>query len=688
MPLFRCRKATSSAFVTAIAVVAGLFLRPAAGFFTSGLESPQQSGVLLFAETGQVRPTPQRSSPQEEDTEDSQRRFRARRERAARQLEIRGNYDPALSIYEELLELAPDDPSYFEGVIRCLVAKGEYAEAAARLEKRIESDRSRGNPAPLYAELGAVYHQMGKTNQAEIAWKQALSSVPGSTGSYLALAQVFIRLRMIDRAVEVLREARDELGDPTLFSINLATLLQSRMDWAGAAEEYLKSLASGRSRLGWIKRSLAGFPDDEAANEAVLEAVRSALEEHRDSEPWKGYYTALKEILAEQHMKNGDYNQAVEVLREVAGAGDRPHVRLIRFAEEAGIEGAYDAARRALEIADDFADSPRDRLEVELARAELAVDMDQPALADSLLTNLCEDQTGGIIDLRPWTRRGILRLTMLDDPAGAMSDFEKILEEIPGNANEEVEYLGAIALAHLGRLEEADELLATLNVDHRSRRWRTGRSPTDFDISPFDRKNAPFLRARIAWWMGMKEKAISLLADFLAHPRGDDRENDAIAFRHLLQSGTADSTTLSRLAEADRAEFTGDPEEARAIYKQVAADRENVLAAEALWRLAEIELDDPGADPAGALEEITRRYPEHPRAEEAWLQLGEWWETRGDTAKAVESYETLLVEYPEGLLNGEARLRLDRLAGNILPPLLPEPELQIDPEELIRPGEE
>ncbi|MDP8285885.1 MAG: tetratricopeptide repeat protein [Candidatus Electryonea clarkiae] len=629
--------------------------------------------ITAVCEEMQVSQARPRVTPEDQQKADARKRAN-QKSKTARRLELRGDYKSALSVYEQLHSQYPEDPTYFDAIIRSLSALTLYDEAAGRLEERIRNESGKSNPAALFAELGAVHFQAGRENQAEIDWQQSLNAIPGSTGSYLALAQVFIRLRLADRAVEILRKGRSELGDPDLFAMNLASLLQSRMDWKGAAEEFLLTLGERSTRKSYVLRSLANFPNNEIANEAVATAIRGKLEETKDKEPWQGYRVTCREILMEQYMKNGDYDSAVEILAEIAGEEKKPWKRLVSFAADAQAEGALNAAERALEIASKKWSTPEERASVDIALAGIAIDREQYEKADSLLSLYCELESNVGVEIRAILQRGLLYLEKLNDPQSALADFNVLLQNPALGDIDLIRYAGGVALARLDSLEAADSLLNEVGrrilPRNRNRRRQPSVRGNRSIIS-----DAVFLRARIAWWSGELDSAIKLLDSLTAHPEGADAENDAFVFTKLLNAGSEDKKSLVKLGEADKAKFDMKYEEAHNLYIELSEDSLSSLAPEASWQAAFLELAIFPEDSAKTLQAFVKRFPDHSRAEEAWFELGNWWESTGDTEEAISSFEALLINYPEGLLSAEARLRLDHLSGQELPPLLPEPTI-------------
>ncbi len=629
------------------------------------------------------QPTKQKRPKARQLTTNDIHRQNAKRASSARRMENRGNLESALKIWEQLYEANPTDQTYFDSIIRVLSNMGRLEEAISLLEQQITANTGNNRTSSLYARLGSVYYMSRETGKAEIAWEQAIQYSSGSPQGYLALSQAFLQLRLTERAVKVLFDGREKLNDPYLFTNNLAPLLQSRMDWSGAAQEYILSLEKNAKRKSYVIRSLSNFPNDSTANRAVQQTVENALTIFEETEPWEGYKVSLWEILVEQKMKNGDYDGAVKLLENLVKEEKHPWQRLVQFAMEAHSEGAVEASQQALELAREHSKSLQEKAEVDLAIASLLESRGLYQQADSIFSMYCNENRLKTIEARARFSRGLLRLERLDSPEMALDDFNFLLEKTEYKNNPGVHYSKGVALARLGLFDDA---LKELGVVLKRKAPQKQRQRKDLFLPSEIQKSlaadAALLAARIHWWQGDTNKAAGLLDSMLTRPTGENAENDAFSLYKMIKDGISDSLSLERLGKADHDVFCKNFNSADSIYRKLAQDTSLALGAEAAWRLVLMELNyndsvdpDSSATPEG-LELFVTQYPDHPRAEEVWLELGAWWERSGNPDEALICYETILIQYPEGLLGAEARLRLDLLSGVELPLLAPDPMLE------------
>ncbi|MBZ0263948.1 tetratricopeptide repeat protein [bacterium] len=641
-----------------------------------------QSGIVYSQRSGQS------SSPAAQLSEAEQRRIDIQQRRLANNYESRGRFETALKIYEDIYSRAPEDRQNYEGLRRNLVALNRYDEAITLIEERITAGIPGEQNYRLYCDLGATYYKADKKTQAEIAWNQAIEVAPGSSAPYQELAHTFISLRLVERSVDILRLARRELNNPYLFASQLATLLQSRMDWQGAAEEYLLSMRENSHLMRLTLRSLANFPDTEAANKAVFTALEREFKAIEKSEPWKGYRAQLQELMASQYMKNGEFAEALPWIEKVDATDPNPGERLIDFAAQAHNEGADSVAHQALQIAGGRLLDPSSKAGVDHALAGMAVAQGDYEKADSIYSIYCTGNMPLAIEREARLRRGMLRLYYLDNAEDAVVDFHELLKKsnLPNAAP--VRYAYASALVRLDSLSNAQYQLDQIKPElSQQNRFGLNQNLRQRHLSRDENwVNALFLHAQIEWWQGRSTNAKTYLDSLLGQPDGSDRENEALSLSQIFRVAEKDSVKLAALGRADKAEFEGEYDSAIELYTSLSEDvpqdsgkalsaSEYPVAAEAHWRLGQLYLQLEPLNAIQVFEKFTDRYPEHPRTEEIWLTLGQLAEWNNQSEQAAEYYENLLLLFPDGLLAAEARLSLDRLRGLELPPLMPDPTM-------------
>jgi len=182
-----------------------------------------------------------------------------------------------------------------------------------RYDQVIELLRSRLARTPsdpnLHATLGSVLYRAGREKDASAEWDSAIATDPANPGTYRLVAAVLVENRLLDRAAEVYRRGRTGNGDGELFTLELAQLLASTMNYSGATTEYLRWLSKNPTQLSFIQSRLAQMTGREEARTAAAEVIRGVLGDRGD--------LPLLQLLAWLAMEGKKFEEAFGVYRKI-----------------------------------------------------------------------------------------------------------------------------------------------------------------------------------------------------------------------------------------------------------------------------------------------------------------------------------------------------------------------------------
>jgi len=164
----------------------------------------------------------------------------------ARDLARAGKFDEAIAA----VKTAGNNqlvPVFLDGLAR--YAKGDLEGAAARFREslRIESDFF---PAAFY--LGACYAAGGKDRDAAGAWQTSLITEGEAPFIYTLLGDAFLRLREVDAALDILKEASSLWPGNEQVQLRLGTAYaqaQKPVDAVRALDQYLAQHPDDQERL-------------------------------------------------------------------------------------------------------------------------------------------------------------------------------------------------------------------------------------------------------------------------------------------------------------------------------------------------------------------------------------------------------------------------------------------------------
>jgi len=594
------------------------------------------------------------SSPACSQTSDRDVKFRL-----AQGLEQAGDYERAGAIYGELLAADTTNVVLLDAVQRVWMQLKQYDRVIALLSRRLA-----GAPrdAGLRAQLGSVYYRANREAEATAAWDAAIATDPSNPMTYRIVASVLAENRLLDRAAAVYRRGRAATGDQNLFTLELAQLLSSTMDYAGATEEYLRWLAANPTQVAFVQSRLAQVTGREEARAAVAGVIRRALGEKQD--------LTLLRLLAWLDMEGKKFDDALEIERRIDALENAHGGELVQFARSAAGDRAYEAAARAYREAFDV---PLPAAQMPSAKYGYAVAMMAiQAAADTFSSPVRGTPAteavplyGGAVRLfeeiiarwpgteeaaRSYFQIGMLQSGKFGDMAGAAGSFGRAVSEAGP-----LQALRIDAMLMLGKVETARGDTARAAALFTDVARAGGAAPDQHD-------EAVFRLAEIDYFGGRFDSAAALLAGITVNLRAD-YANDALRLQAFLQENASTAPeALRRFASADFLARQGKNTEAVSVYQSVISAYPGApLVDDALMNVGELDASAGlFRDAVAAYERVLTEFRSSsidPDRAQFNLAEVEWFGLH-DEVRAREAYERFLDDYPKSLLADRARSRL------------------------------
>lgn len=204
---------------------------------------------------------------------------------AADALAWKSDYESALDLYENYL-LAP-----YTGDSHVMTSAAELYRSLDR-SFNFDSMEFTEKSARLYSELARIYPrntgyatlagevlaEAGRNDAAAVQWKQIIDIERGSSYPYLETATLLWDYFMFDRALATLKKARETLDDNTLFTTEIAAVLESMDKHGEAIEEYVSALNhESVDRFGIIDR-LTYLARNRGFEELIARRFQSGIE--------------------------------------------------------------------------------------------------------------------------------------------------------------------------------------------------------------------------------------------------------------------------------------------------------------------------------------------------------------------------------------------------------------------------
>jgi tetratricopeptide (TPR) repeat protein len=515
----------------------------------------------------------------------------------------------------------------------------------------------------LLVTLGNVQERVGRHDDAQASYRQAIDKLPPRIDIITRLGNAFLSQAKYDEAIKTYERGEELLGQPGAFAYNLADLYQRNGDIPNMITQYLYALNANPTQLENIQMRLQPVlgPDD---YKLLMEQLYGFIQQYPDTDH-------LPEMLAWTFIQQKDYSKAMrqaKALDRRLGENGQRVFRLAQIAANArdystaidGFEyilGSYppnspyfiEAKRNSLatkrqQITDSYAYTP-DQLRV--LETEYVAFIDQYGLQAGMAM-IASDLA-------------LLRALYIHDLPAAIDLLEDVIA-LPGINP----YLQALIKLDLGDYnliagEVWESTLLYSQVDKAFPEELIG-------------QDARFRNAKLSYYNGDFEWAQTQF-DILKTSTSKLIANDALDLSVFIMDNLGlDSTThaMAEYAQAELLIFQNKLEEA--IDKLTILGNlysEHGLQDDILYLKAQLYSRKREYATAELLyKEVFEKYPEDIRADNALFQLAELYlGPLNDKAKAQELYEKIFVDYSDSTFAIEARKRFRELRGDFEVPM-------------------
>jgi tetratricopeptide (TPR) repeat protein len=579
--------------------------------------------------------------------------FRSRLRLAGEYLKEK-RWEEALDLYREIVAGDPDSGPGRRGLKACLLELKLYDE----LQEILEDELARWGEHPtVLEELGTVAARRGDRETAARRWRRILEIQQHTRGAYTFVADLMIRNRLLDEALDVYAEA--ERRHPGRFLRQKAALHELRFEFDAATVEYLRFLESSPTALSFVEGRLMRIGESEEGLGPVIERtenwIRTAPRRSAASGNGEGggapsasaspaLHTVFRKLLGDLYLEAGNHEAAREEYFRLVDEMPSQYGALLVFGKRCQTDGEHEVAIRVFEriVAEIDDAKARPSALSEIAAGYAALGRWDEALAT--WTRLEADYPETDFAYRGKLETGRILREGKRDPVAAEAVFRELIAIGEGPWPEaEPQFQVAECAVWSGDLEMAGGIYSSM----RARRF-----------SPDTMERALFEEARVRFYRNELAVADSLFKEVAqVYPKGL-HVNDALQFSILINTNPDEAEVLGKYAAARLKMRTKDPDGAVALLQEL--DREHEIAAirdEAL--LLQGRALRAAGHPQRALATLERAISEAMvmdlAAEAHFLRGSILAEDLGDAAAALAEYEELLVTYPETLAADRAR---------------------------------
>lgn len=600
----------------------------------------------------------------------------------AQSYERNNDWENAVKIYEELFARDSTNIVVFENLRRGYMHLKRHDDAIRLIQAQL---RRRPNDISLLANLGVVYARQGNEAQAVETWDRALDLDRRNVNAYHLIANAATESRLLERSVHVYLQGRKTIGDPMLFTMEVANLHAAMMNFAEATREYVKLLAQSPSQLNIVQTRMASFAYRDDARRDATKVVEDALRQHTDK-------TAFYQLLAWLLMEGKQFERAFETyvqLDQRSNAGGR---ELYNFAERALKEQAFGVVAKAYQTI--IAQYPKfDRIALvkfgfartteELITADDSSELLLPARELAGVSRPIQDRWGDIAKTLPAEVQSKLA-SVVNSYGAIVNEFSRT--EIAAQSLYRIAFIQYqhqfdldAAAATLKRIQteysfypnhlaEATLLLGDVyltggELDNAEHQYRTS---SQF---PVTKERSLYRLAELEFFRGRFNESRTLLKELTKEPKSD-AANDALSLLTFIEQHSQPSpAALNEYARAQvlvrQRKF---PDALLVLQNLENTDKASSLLDETLMLKGNLLVATGRYTEAiAAYETLKTKFPKSIILDHAMMKIGYIYESKlSNTREAIARYQKVLEQFPHSLFANEARRRIRELRGESL----------------------
>jgi tetratricopeptide (TPR) repeat protein len=565
--------------------------------------------------------------------------------RMAQTYEAGGDLRSAARIYLEIHEADPTRDAAFQGVVRTLIGLRQFESLLPMVIKQDERKPSTAT-AMLAAQLSA---QLSKRAEAVSWWDKAVEREAGSESIHAAVAKAQADARMYTESVASYLRARKGSVDPYSYARELSTLYASLGEIEKATEETLNEHRLTQDQTSTTGR-LSALMSMDSTGKRVGAVLLSASDVPGSLRLKAWYYRTL-----------GDWPTALKITKQIDDEENQRGNEILRFADAARREGAYDIALDAYNIV----------LKSGSKQVALVASFGVVRTLDQRISSQVRIDTSEALSIisryreiikanpdHPLTADALYRAAVLCDDI--LHDVDQARDFLTALTNRwkgtAAAANGALLLADLyvaaGRTDAADDILTELVSSDRN---------VEADV----RDLALLRRSDLKLFQGDQATAKSGYLEIIKRP-ASLAANDALERLTLLTLAIDDSAAVASFFVGSNALIRRDIAGAAEAFRQASLlatdpevkDRCIFNEAKAYYQLG---LTDRART---TLEAVIARVPDSIFGDRALVLLADCYERQGQTSEAIAALTTLLVQYPRSILAPSSRERIRRLRGD------------------------
>lgn len=570
----------------------------------------------------------------------------------------KGEYEKAITFYEKFYTYEPSNFQFYKNYLLCLIELKEYKTAEKVIRKQIRDYKDK---LTYWVDLGVFYKKMGDEKKSKQTFEEIVKNVSPIYEKLDELAQLFLLSGENTYALQTYQKALKVIGDIPAIRLKLAEVYGIMGENESMVNELMQILKNNESQIISVQNILVTLLDDNPESELNQLVKNSLLREIQKNPSNISYAKMLIWLLIQQRDFESAFTQSKAMDKRNNGQGDD----LMQLGQICMENRKYDVAVKCYEYVISKGSESYNYISarIELLRVLNTKLMEDYYLNKSELLNLETNYITTLQEIGLSPQAASLKIELahlqafyLDKTVEAKNILQELLERKQGRAED-------IARA---KMQLADILI--LEGDMWEPSLLYGQVEKDFknDIigqeAKFRNAKLSFYRGEFMWAEAQMKVLKASTSKLIA--------NDALALSLLIMDNSGLDTSFTALEIYSRADlklYQNKLDEAdKTLDSLVNMFTYHPILDEVYFKKAEIALKK--ADYSVALQQyemILKNYATDILADDALFRMGDIYERKlEDTAKAMDYYQRIMLEYSGSMFVIEARKRYRQLRGD------------------------
>jgi tetratricopeptide (TPR) repeat protein len=592
--------------------------------------------------------------------------------RLAQSYERSGDFESAVKILEQLVASDSTNPAFVDVLRRDYLQIKQYDKAIDLTERIL---RRTPNDIDLIAQLGVTYYLKSDEPKAVETWERALAVDPKNEFGYRSVTSAIMQCRLFDRAINVYLRGRAALGNPNLFTADVAYLYSVILKYTDATKEYVNLVRQNPTQLGFVQIRLAAYTGQADGLEAAILVVERAVKDDPG-------VIGVQQLLSWLYMEGKRYDRAYEVYKLLDERTGAQGHELFSFADHALKERAYTVSAKAFQdiitkypAFDQLAlvkfgyartleesDAQSDTMKLFGLKNPFVSNGKPESESKPLFTGAIAAYNRVIVEFpnseiaaRALLRIAIIKQEKFFDLDGARASLETLVKN----------YKLFAPVTQEATLRLGDVLLAQGNLREAELQY-TAVAGNGLRLNALQ-EQAAFRSAELDYFQSRFQESLTKLKD-IGKNANSDATNDALDLQIFIQeSMESDQAALKEFAKADLLKRQQKLSEALAVFQSIMQSYpKSGLVDETLINIGDVQTQmGKFADAVVSYDLLLKDFPESISLDRTLMKIGQVFQLGlKDSTQAIATYKKILEQYPTSIYISEARKKIRELRGD------------------------